>query len=276
MAKSQITFLIPEHVSSTPPSNALFLNVHRAGIVWHELAPILLRSSPKIVAKLLKLLLMQCKRRILSEETIEKRLEKMRIKGDDEEKGASNDESQEDNPYPGFHHRRLSSRSLPSLTLVVVPPTIDTSPNATFLSVVLRTEHRMLKLQTMSAVLSTLGGGYFFCKHLTVSLHLARQQRALAIQLGSVGMIRQCTVNEAYNLIYAGRFAEAEIVLAQLEASLEGSDDMTTTNQCEAARLFAKRLKEVAAKGTLKPYNPEDPTQSHTVDDFQRIRIVVA
>jgi len=216
-----------------------------------------------------------------SGERIESKCEKAGIKGsgDDDEKGgeSSDVQSQQDNdPYPGFHYRSFLSRSLPALTLVIVPPSIDESPNATFLSVVLRTEHRMLKLQTMSAVLSTLGGGYFFCKHLSVSLLLARQQRALAIKLGHIGMIRQCTVNEAYNLIYAGRFVEAKRVLTQLEASVRGTDDTTTMNQCKAARLFAKRLKQVAAKGTLKRYNPNDASQSHTVDDYQRIRIVVA
>ncbi|CAJ1892233.1 unnamed protein product [Cylindrotheca closterium] len=286
MTKNQITFLIPDNVSSIPPSDALFLTVTKAGIVWHELAPILLRSSPKTVAKLLRLLQLSSKTtrsKILSSSDETTSIEKGE-QDDDDKKGesdknvvqSSQSSQQEDNPHPGFRFRRLLSRSLPSFTLVLVPPTSNQSPDATFLSVVLRTEHRMLKLQTLSAVLSTLGGGYFFCKHLSISLVLARQQRALAYKLGHIGMVRQCTVNEAYNLIYAGRFGEAKRVLTQLEASLIGSDDETTRNQCHAARLFAKRLKQVAAKGTLKQYNPNDVTQSHTVDDFQRIRIVAA
>jgi hypothetical protein len=132
----------------------------------------------------------------------------------------------------------------------------------------------MLQLQTLSAWLSTIGGGYFFCKRLSVSLILARQQRVLAVRLGNVAMVRQCTINEAYNLIYSGKFVEAKKVLTALEKNLEGDDDKVTWRQCQAARLFAKRLKQVTKKGVLEPYHPKDKKENHMIDDFQRIRIV--
>eukprot|EP00980_Cylindrotheca_fusiformis_P026761 scaffold17327_cov81-Cylindrotheca_fusiformis.AAC.1 len=148
--------------------------------------------------------------------------------------------------FSGYRCRQcvVSRKLLPlDLTIAVVPPTKVPSPDFAFLSVVLQTEHQMLQLQSLSAWLSTLGGGYFFCKRLSVSLALARQQRALAVRLGNVAMIRQCTINEAYNLIYSGKFAQAKRVLRLLEKScIEAHDDDTVTlRQCHAARLFAKR-----------------------------------
>lgn len=183
------------------------------------------------------------------------------------------DEEVEEDAFLGFRCRQIPAGQLPAITVAVVPPSIS-SPDSIFLSVVLRTEHRMLQLQSLSAWLSTLGGGYFFCKRLSVSLLLARQQRALAVQLGNIAMVRQCTINEAYNLIYSGKFVEAKQILHILEKNIEGDEDEVTLRQCEAARLFAKRLEEVTQKGVLEPYHPEDRKENHIVDDFQRIRIV--
>jgi hypothetical protein len=256
MTKNQIRFLIPEHVSAQPPSSAYILPVHRAGIVWHELAPIFLRAPSSFSKRLLALMILSSPSKISSM--------KQQI-------GDENDAEQD--LFPGYRYRKLSSRKLPSIVVYAVPPSIS-SPDQTFLSVVLRTEHYMLQLQTMSAWLSSIGGGYFFCKRLSVSLVLARQQRVLAVRLGNVAMVRQCTINEAYNLIYSGKFVEAKKVLTALEKNLEGSDDKVTFRQCQAAKLFAKRVKQVTKKGVLEPYHPRNKKENHMIDDFQRIRIV--
>jgi hypothetical protein len=259
MKKNQITFLIPKHVSAQPPSSAYILPVHRAGIVWHELAPIFLRAPSSFSKRLLALMILSSPTKISSKK---------------QQKGDENDEKDvEQELFPGYRYRQLSSRKLPSIVVYAAPPSIS-SPDYIFLSVVLRTEHYMLQLQTLSAWLSTIGGGYFFCKRLSVSLRLARQQRVLAVRLGNVAMVRQCTINEAYNLIYSGKFVEAKKVLTALEKNLEGDDDKVTWRQCQAARLFAKRLKQVTKSGVLEPYHPKDKKENHIIDDFQRIRIV--
>ncbi|KAL3915217.1 MAG: hypothetical protein SGILL_005753 [Bacillariaceae sp.] len=133
----------------------------------------------------------------------------------------------------------------------------------------------------MTAWMATLGGGFFFIKKLSKSLQLARQQRYLALQIGNESMARTCLLNEAYNLIYAGHFAAAKVVLTQLETQVKTANDQgniqvveeeeiqRTLRQCHAARILLRRLKKLQHR--LKGYQS---TESHTVDDFQRVRLV--
>jgi hypothetical protein len=171
-----------------------------------------------------------------------------------------------------FFSRHVRVGNFPNATILLNPPTV-VHPDYLFTSLVLRTEHLLIKRQTLTAWWSTLGGGYFFCKRLRVSLQLARQQKALALQIGNISMARQCQVNEAYNLIYAGKFRAAKHVLDDLEQTCE--EGSVALSQCHAARLFAKRLKHVKRQG-LKGYNTYEKGEKHTVDDYQRIRIVEA
>jgi hypothetical protein len=268
----QVTILIPKHVSVHIPKPAsaddsFYILVWKSGVLWRTLAPILLKAPSMIAERLLMLILQSSQKKRKIKSSLTKSRKQTRVETNNDVSG--------DCPYPGFFYRQVSANAIPkSFTLYVQPPSIDPSPDATFLSVVLRTENSMLKLQTLSAWLSTLGGGYFFCKRLGVSLQLARQQRALAVKLGNTSMIRQCTVNEAYNLIYAGKFQEAKQILTILEATLQGDDDVVTKRQCQAARVFAKRLKQVSKRGVLERYHPTDKQENHTIDDYQRIRIV--
>lgn len=174
--------------------------------------------------------------------------------------------------HPGNH--------LPIL-LYILPPFYETFLDRTFTAVVLEHERSLLKKQTMTAWMATLGGGYFFIKQLSKSLQLARQQRYLALQIGNESMARTCLLNEAYNLIYAAQFAAAKKVLTQLETQVKTVNDQSnipvleeeeiqrTLRQCHAARILLRRLKKL--KHRLKGYHAKE---THTVDDFQRVRIV--
>ena len=260
MTEHEITILISREISALPPCDAYILRCNRPGVMWRLLAPLFLTAPARVTTHLLHLIISHSYTRI-------KPLGHQKIISKDIHDSKSD-------PYQGFHQRRLLSDSLPSFVLCVVPPTNHASPDKTFLSVVLKTERSMLRLQSLSAWLSTLGGGYFFCKRLSVSLQLARKQRELAIRLNNTSMVRQCSINEAYNLIYAGNFFQARLVLEDLESTLDMEEDKITWNQCQAARLFAKRLQEVAKHGVLDQYHPTDKKQNHTIDDYQRIRIV--
>jgi Domain of unknown function (DUF4807) len=185
------------------------------------------------------------------------------------------------------HSTNISSHTIP--IFVLPTPTAQEFLDRTFMAVVLSCERTLLQKQTLTAWMATLGGGYFFIKRLSHSLQLARQQRLLALQIGNISMAKQCQLNEAYNLIYAGRFREAKLVLQSLEEqSSQGKngkqpqqdddDDTKMLRQCHAARIFLRRLKKLGSR--LKRYRIDeakcdDDAQSHTVDDFQRIRIVV-
>lgn len=285
MTKHKVTIVIPKHVSVQPHHDAYLLQCHRHGVIWRCIFPILLESPPRLAKQLVQSM-------FLLSQSKTKRIKPFKDTDVNNTNNTNNNEqnTQKDGNYndpytvgAGFFRRQLlvsfSSSDLmipprPNFVLCVLPPT-TTSPDKTFLSVVLKTEHSMLQLQSLSAWLSTLGGGYFFCKRLSVSLQLARRQKALAVRLNDISMVRQCSINEAYNLIYAGKFALARAVLNELEATLNDKDGTSVTwRQCQAARLFAKRLKHVAKKGVLDRYHPTNKKENHTIDDYQRIRIV--
>lgn len=267
-----VKIIVPQHVSnfkvtSEDETTRLYLTIYQsAGVAWRGIVPLLLEAPHSTTGTLLRLMFKNCK---LS--TIPK-------KGLQQTKPVVGEERESDDLNSGFRSRtlRLSSNMAipPRLEIFVQPPTISTL-EPIFSSVVLRTEHTLLRLQTLAAWWATLGGGYFFCRRLHVSLQLAKQQQALALYVGNIHMARQCSVNEAYNLIYAGKFRSAKKVLKDLEDSIMAGEtpDSVTLRQCQAARLLAKRLKMVYQRG-LKEYNAKEIKPTLTRDDFQRIRIV--
>ena len=286
----EVTILVPQHVSAAVPPTLLddpsrtFLVLHvweSAGIAWRGLVPLLLEASPSICHRMLSLLLFQKSNNSLWQRS------SCRCGIGTIEPNAS---APEDIVHSSFFTRRIrlraprkkNTRSLLPVWLLLNPPVLS-HPDYIFASVVLRTEHSLIKRQTLTAWWSTLGGGYFFCKRLGVSLQLARQQKALALQIGNISMARQCQINEAYNLMYAGKFRAAKLVLKDLEEQVLqhqqqqqhscGEDGSLTLQQCHAARIFVKRLKQVKKQG-LKGYRLDEAGEKHTVDDYQRIRIV--
>jgi hypothetical protein len=181
-----------------------------------------------------------------------------------------------------------------------------------FAGIVSKTQKKVLIQKGWSAWLSTLGGGYFGIKSLEKSLWLSRQQKNLAVWLGDTKMARQCTVNEAYNWMYSGRFKLAGSVLDNLEdevartrrapsiqvleaasggnssssnnnnkscSSYYTIDDQKILQLCSTARVCLRRLKLLSQKGLGKyhQFDNERSTASltsRTHDDFQRVRIV--
>jgi hypothetical protein len=259
-----VRVLVPQHVSAVlptldPPTPIWILHVWESpGVAWRGLAPLLLDAPPSVCGRLVHLVFQKS----------EKWLRSSGSSGEGATlRGEKHDEKDE---IPNFVSRRIPARNTPNGTIVLHPPPI-VHPDYLFNSIVVRTEHSLIKRQTLTAWWSTLGGGYFFCKRLQVSLLLARQQKVLALKIGNISMARQCQVNEAYNLIYAGKFGAAKRVLDELEQACE--EGSLTLNQCSAARLFAKRLKHVKKRG-LKSYHPNEKGEKHVIDDYQRIRIV--
>ena len=202
---------------------------------------------------------------------------------------SSNTPSEDDDP------KRSGDNDIPSNTssnmkIVVwifpplTPPSdIDRTP---FAAIVSRIQRILSMQQGYNAWASTLGGGYFGIKNLHKSLYLARQQKSLALWLGDYKMARQCTLNEAYNWMYAGRFPMARIVLDQLEQEVVAAikphtaeDDQIFLQRCAAARVFLRRLKKLSQKG-LGTYHQivyHEQRKSRTIrtnDEFHRFRIV--
>jgi hypothetical protein len=207
-----------------------------------------------------------------------------------------------------------SSSSKVSVVVWIFPPLSPPSDidRTIFAGIVSKTHKKVLIQKGWSAWLSTLGGGYFGIKSLEKSLWLSRQQKKLAVWLGDTKMARQCTVNEAYNWMYSGRFKLAGSVLDNLEDEVartrrvssiqvleaaSGENNSSSKNEkscssyytiddekilqlCSTARVCLRRLEMMSQKGLGKYHkvNNESATTasltSHTHDDFQRVRIV--
>lgn len=143
------------------------------------------------------------------------------------------------------------------------PPTLE--PERLFTSRLVRLENIMVRLQSLNAFFSTLGGGYFLCRYLTTAVQLARWQRTIALSLGDRDLAARCTVNEAYNYIHAGKLKHAFHLIKKVKADAIERGDALTVSMCKSARYFAKRVqKNMAFEGSKQGVD----------DELQRIRIV--
>ncbi len=62
-------------------------------------------------------------------------------------------------------------------------------------------------------MISTLGGGHFLCRQLNKALILARFSAEMAEFAGDDALRVKCRLNEAYSLIWAGRYKTARHII---------------------------------------------------------------
>jgi hypothetical protein len=80
-----------------------------------------------------------------------------------------------------------------ALSLIIFPP-YTSIPDFYTCSLFITWEHTLIRLQSLQAYTSTLGGGYFFCGQLHAAIELARYQRKLALALHDDHAAGICTV----------------------------------------------------------------------------------
>jgi len=150
-----------------------------------------------------------------------------------------------------------------------------------FTSALVKLENTLIQMQSISAFLATLGGGYFLCRYLGIAVNLARQQRAVALAMGDHESADRCSINEAYNYIYAGYFKTALSLLKKVRSSALERHDEVTVKSCDSAKLFCRRVRKVAMcdqdlleGANDRQGNSRKRIKQSTVDDYQRIRVV--
>jgi len=157
------------------------------------------------------------------------------------------------------------------------PSTFRLNPERIFTSALVRYENFQLRHITLNAYISTLGGGYHLCRHLSTAIYLARSQRQIALVMGIVDLADRCTVNEAYNYIYAGQISHALKLIRLASITSEKRGDDLTVSMCKAAKIFAKRVGRAAIYIDSEQSTNNEKKSSHssqlTRDNFQRIRI---
>ena len=168
--------------------------------------------------------------------------------------------------------------------MCLLQPSVVTTHEQAWEGRVLHWENQLLRAQTVAGFLSTLGGAYFMCHHLSSAVVLAQYQQRMAQFLSDSSMFYKCLVNQAYNVVYAGRFRSAMKLLRTIEQSvvLERPMDRDVLLQmCAAARLFARRVQKASLtlpkQPTSKRCTPDAASStgsSAVVDDYARIRVV--
>jgi hypothetical protein len=129
-------------------------------------------------------------------------------------------------------------------------------------------EHKLIRAQSLTGYIATLGGGFFLCHHFQTAIALAQQQQQLALFLNDYGMYYRCMVNTAYNFVYAGKFRMAHQVIQYVwtQAKLLTPADPVLEKMCSSAMLFCNRVRK--ASNRLRASRV-----STTIDDFARIRV---
>ena len=159
--------------------------------------------------------------------------------------------------------------------LIWIQPPSSTYYTTFFTGIMIKFENQMILYQSLAAWFSTLGGGHFFCRHLSTAVALAKLQRRVALVMGDYIMAYKCTINEAYSYIYAGKFDMALKTLKSVVALNRRVDnihplDDVIVNMCKSAKLFCKRVRNASKK--LDSVKTQQ--EAMTFDDYQRIRVI--
>jgi hypothetical protein len=138
----------------------------------------------------------------------------------------------------------------------------------------LRWENHLIRTQSLTGYYSTLGGGFFLCRHFHSAIVLARQQQQLAQVFRNDLMYYGCKINIVYSFIYSGKFYIARKLLRQIYNQISHSTPKagrSLINMYQSAKLFCQRVRE--SNFTTKELETCS-TITKTVDNNQRIRIV--
>ncbi|KAL9183281.1 hypothetical protein ACHAXT_005068 [Thalassiosira profunda] len=204
-------------------------------------------------------------------------------------------------------HTCHSHKARVPLILLLLPPnpqlpshqsysrTPSTSPTNPFALRLILLENTMIRLSSLSAYVSTLGGGFFLCRFLSTAVALARHQQRLALLRHDAEMALKCRINEGYCHIHAGNlqrgrriirraWRDAEILRRQRGVADEDGwhhtperelHELTVIgNMCRSALRFARLVGEAREDGEGGGVEEKNRAASSTHDDFQRIRIV--
>ncbi len=168
-----------------------------------------------------------------------------------------------------------------SITLLLVPPNTplhhqqcrstyysrisSTAPINPFAQRLILNENNFIRLASLSAYISTLGGGFFLCRYLSTAIVFARRQCAIALLRGDLMMALKCRINEGYCYIHGGKLNKGKkkirlVLRDAMQMEQEGSvkkdqlllqhppdgelsELVVITNMCHSALRFANLIK---------------------------------
>ncbi|KDO21706.1 hypothetical protein SPRG_13044 [Saprolegnia parasitica CBS 223.65] len=133
-----------------------------------------------------------------------------------------------------------------------------------------RFTHAVVALVTANAYISTLGGGYFLCRHLNQAKLMAQLQICVSQGLQDPILASKCRVNMAYGAMAQGQFKRAYKLLRDEGATAEALQSDDLRNVVHAANVYLR--KTVALHKQLLRHEETDTTR--VVDEYYRQRVV--
>ena len=81
----------------------------------------------------------------------------------------------------------------------------DTPPLSPFALRLICHENTLVCLTTLVAYISTIGGGFYHCQHLSTAIVLVRRHPLGALLRGDIDMVWRYQINEGFCYIHGGR-----------------------------------------------------------------------
>lgn len=248
-------------------SEMLIVTIPRSRFHWRVLAPLILASNKELARHAISCLLRNCEHWAYRVQ--------LPPPPPREESIVLQDNPPPRDQWAQKRSLRHCQQQITSLQyFLVIQPSPYVQLEDSFMGRLIAWEHKLIRAQSLTGYVATLGGGFFLCHHFQTAIALAQQQQQLALFLNDYGMYYRCMVNTAYNFIYAGKFQMAskmiQYVLTQAK-SLRPSDPVLE-KMCDSAMLFCKRVRK-ASNRLLHKKSPAGLRVSRTIDDFARIRV---
>lgn len=254
--------------SKTIAPELLVLTIPRSRCLWQVLAPLLLFSHKETALHAVQCILQSC----------EPWMRRTPLPQRGECSSHNQDVSQKSWAQKRLlsKSRRFKSNILPYYSLLIQPSSLVQLEDS-FTGRLITWEHKLIRAQSLTGYIATLGGGFFLCHHFNTAIALAQQQQQLALFLNDYGMYYRCMVNTAYNFVYAGKFRMARQLIQHVweQTKSLSPTDPVLEKMCYSAMLFCRRM-QIASR-RLRPLQSSTPTDnniSRTIDDFARIRVV--
>jgi hypothetical protein len=142
--------------------------------------------------------------------------------------------------------------------------------------------NRVSALESANALVSTLGGGHFLCKHVGQALALAQAQLRISAELGDAALWRRCHIHLIYICIQVAHWAEAAALLRRVRLLGLRSGDSGLLAMAGAARTYLAKTRRLARSGQLPAPAPAPRAPAASVilpqqvvsDDLHRQRLV--
>lgn len=131
----------------------------------------------------------------------------------------------------------------------------------------LKPQENQSALIAMNAIVSTLGGGHYLCKHVSKAWALASYQHQIALAMGHFSLAGQCRVHHAYICMQLGKLNEAARRLEREHAFAISTESNDLLAVVVAAQVYLGKL--MKSRHVLR-----QSAQRTLEDDFYRQRFV--